>query len=235
MATADDTLGIMSEAWEKRVHARIHVSATIQVDGGAIKGDAQLKDLSFGGARFETSQKVGEIGESVQLLLPGPGGCEIEIVGEIARIEAAPEGKSLVGVRFTDATPEMRGTLNHLIETLLEKRGSSERAFPRVSRRMDIQYGDLSELKAILEDISLGGLAMTVADPLAFQEQIDVTVPDTAGDQLLVLRAKVVHQHAVKAESGVTAYRVGLEFAPMRPETRRCLTELLRVVLDGAS
>lgn len=219
---------------ERRVHARIYVSAKIQVHTPDASCEAQLRDLSFGGARFSTPQKIGEVGQSVRLELPAGAGRQIEIIGEIVRVDAEAQGHQLFAVRFADASAEMRTKLNGLIELLLAKRGSTERAHPRVARRMDIQYGELSELKAILEDISLGGLAMTVSEPLVFQEQIDVTVPDTAGDQLLVLRAKVVHQRALPSSGGLTAYRVGLEFAPMRPETRRCLSELLKVVMESA-
>ena len=218
---------------ELRVHARIHVNAKIQVHTAEVSTEAHLKDLSFGGARFATQTLIGHLGQAVRIELPAAAGKRIEIIGEIVRIEPEPDGTQMMGVRFADASPEMREQLNQLIELLLTKRGSPERAHPRVARRMDIRYGELSELKAILHDISLGGLAMTVVDPLVFQEHIDVTVPDTGGDQLLVLRAKVVHQRAVPTDVGTTAYRVGLEFAPMRPETRRCLVELLQFVMES--
>jgi c-di-GMP-binding flagellar brake protein YcgR len=97
---------------------------------------------------------------------------------------------------------------------------------------MDIRYGPLGELRAILDDISRGGLAMTVADPLVLYEELEVTVPDTAGDQLLILRARVVHQRAVEHD-GEMVYRVGLEFANLRIETRRCLNDLLKTVLES--
>jgi c-di-GMP-binding flagellar brake protein YcgR len=97
---------------------------------------------------------------------------------------------------------------------------------------MDIRYGQLGELRAILDDISQGGLAMTVADPLVLYEDLEVTVPDTGGDQLLILKARVVHQRAVEVD-GEMVYRVGLEFGTMRTETRRCLNDLLKTVLES--
>jgi hypothetical protein len=59
-----------------------------------------------------------------------------------------------------------------------------------------------------------------------------LTVPDTSGDQLLIVRARVVHQRALEVD-GETVYRVGLEFAELRTETRRCLDELLKTVLES--
>ena len=67
--------------------------------------------------------------------------------------------------------------------------------------------------------------------PLVLYEELEVTVPDTGGDQLLILRARVVHQRAVDHD-GEMVYRVGLEFANMRVETRRCLDGLLKTVLE---
>ena len=127
----------------------------------------------------------------------------------------------------------MRQPLNDLIEVLLiDDAAAASAPSPRVSRRMDIRYGNLGELRAILEDISRGGLAMTVADPLVLYEELEVTVPDTGGEQLLILRARVVHQRAVEHD-GETVYRVGLEFANLRIETRRCLDGLLKTVLES--
>ena len=126
----------------------------------------------------------------------------------------------------------MRQPLNDLIEVLLSTSGGGQRTSPRISRRMDIRYGHLGELRAILEDISRGGLAMTVADPLVLYEELEVTVPDTGGEQLLILRARVVHQRAVEHD-GEMVYRVGLEFANLRIETRRCLDGILKTVLES--
>jgi hypothetical protein len=59
-----------------------------------------------------------------------------------------------------------------------------------------------------------------------------VTVPDLDGDQLLILHARVVHQHAV-AKDGRAAYQVGFEFVHLRPETRRLLELLLQSVVEN--
>ncbi len=131
-------------------------------------------------------------------------------MAEVIRSTEGTDGHT-VAVRFDAVDPAMRQPLNDLIEVLLTATGGGQRSSPRVSRRMDIRYGQLGELRAILEDISRGGLAMTVADPLVLYEELEVTVPDTAGDQLLILRARVVHQRAVEVD-GETVYRVGLEF-----------------------
>jgi c-di-GMP-binding flagellar brake protein YcgR len=215
---------------ENRVHARIHVSTNIEVATPDGNVEAQLRDLSKGGARFVTKNAVGRVGETIELFLPSLMGEDIAVMAEIIRSQEGPDGHT-VAVRFDAVDPQMRQPLQELIEVLLTATGGGQRSAPRVSRRMDIRYGQLGELRAILEDISRGGLAMTVGEPLVLYEELDVTVPDTAGDQLLILRARVVHQRAVDHD-GATVYRVGLEFANLRTETRRCLSELLKSVLE---
>ena len=77
---------------------------------------------------------------------------------------------------------------------------AARRAHPRVARRIEIRFGQLDDLRAILEDISSGGLLMTVAEPLVLYEEIDVTVPDLGGGELLILHARVVNQRAVSRD-----------------------------------
>ncbi|MCU1280156.1 MAG: hypothetical protein JWM53_3702 [bacterium] len=216
---------------DNRVHARIHVSTTITVASPDGNLEATLRDLSKGGARFLAPRPVGSVGETIELFLPSLMGEDITVMAEVIRSTEGTDGCT-VAVRFDAVDPAMRQPLNDLIEVLLTATGGGQRSSPRVSKRMDIRCGQLGEQRAILEDISRGGLAMTVAEPLALYEDLEVTVPDTVGDQLLILRARVVHQRAVEVE-GEQVYRVGLEFGNMRTETRRCLNDLLKTVLES--
>ncbi len=216
---------------ENRVHARIHVSTSIEVATADGPVDAQLRDLSKGGARFVAPRAVGRVGDTIELFLPSLTGQDITVMAQVIRATEGSDGHT-VAVRFDAVDPKMRQPLQELIEVLLTATGGGQRSAPRVARRMDIRFGQLGELRAILEDISRGGLAMTVAEPLVLYEELEVTVPDTAGDGLLLLRARVIHQRAVEAD-GEKVYRVGLEFGALRTETRRCLEDLLKTVLES--
>jgi c-di-GMP-binding flagellar brake protein YcgR len=216
---------------ENRVHARIHVSTTITVASPGGNIEATLRDVSKGGARFVTPMPVGRVGETIELFLPSLMGEDITVMAEVIRSTEGPDGHT-VAVRFDAVDPAMRQPLNDLIEVLLTATGGGQRSSPRISRRMDIRFGQLGELRAILEDISRGGLAMTVAAPLVLYEDLEVTVPDTIGEQLLIVRARVVHQRAIEVD-GETVYRVGLEFSNLRTETRRCLNDLLKTVVES--
>jgi c-di-GMP-binding flagellar brake protein YcgR len=216
---------------EQRVHARIHISTEIEIATPGGRVPAVLKDLSKGGARVLTPHPVGAVGSTLELFLPSLTGQEITVTSDIIRATEGPNGW-LLALRFDVIEPAMRQQLLDLIEVLLTTTAPSNDPTPRVMRRMDISYVQLAELRAILEDIARGGLAMTVAAPLVLHEDLEVTVPDTAGEQLLILHARVVQQRPVE-ELGQTVFRVGLEFGELRPETLRCVQSLLFTVRES--
>jgi hypothetical protein len=220
---------------EQRVHARIHVSTSIEVRNaqGGVRLGATLKDLSKGGARFVVGRSVGVDGDLIELYLPSLSGPDITVSGQIIRATPGPEGDT-VACRFDNVPEEMRQPLLDLIEVLLSTSGAQTRHKARVARRMDIGFANLHELRGILEDITNGTLSMTVSSPLVLYEDLDVTVPDTNGEQLLILHGRVVHQHILPSLDSASEplYRVGLEMASFRPETRRCLDGLMQSVLE---
>ena len=222
-------------AEEQRVHSRIQVSTSIEVkaDGGGPRRPAVLKDLSKGGARFVVAGTLGGPGAQIALFLPSLSGPDISVTAVIIRATPGPEGHT-VACRFDEVAPEMRQPLLDLIEVLLSTSGAQSRRYARVARRMDLSFVNLHELRGILEDIATGELTMTISEPLVLYEELDMTIPDTSGDQLFIVHAKVVSQRVVPAIDGVTelSYRVGLEMASMRLEARRCLGGLLQTVIE---
>jgi c-di-GMP-binding flagellar brake protein YcgR len=219
---------------EQRVHARIHVQTKIDVQGvDGKRVDAELRDLSKGGARFEAIAHLGEVGNTITLFLPSLTGTDITVSAEVIRTTAATGDKQIYAVRFDDVEEQKRDQLLELIEVLLQTSGGGRRAHPRVARRIEVRFGQLADLRAILEDISAGGLLMTVNEPLVLYEEVDITVPDLGGGELIILHARVVNQRAENRGSAGQVYRVGLEFTAMRPETHRVIDALLQSVLEA--
>jgi c-di-GMP-binding flagellar brake protein YcgR len=218
---------------EQRIHARIHVSTKIDVATSDGMVESELRDLSKGGARFLSPAAVGAVGETIELFLPSLDGVEIAVMAQIIRAEPTSDGKYTVAVRFDAVEPSMQQGLSDLIELLLSTTsGALRRDQPRTARRIEIRFSQLVELRGILQDIENGGLLMTIPQPLSLFEDIDITVPDMAGAELLILHARVSHQRRTVRED-TTAYEVGLEFSSMRPEARRCVSELLRAVVES--
>jgi c-di-GMP-binding flagellar brake protein YcgR len=216
---------------ERRVHPRIQAAGEVRVSGpkGAVNGT--LRDVSKGGAAFFLPEPIGDLGDVVEVFLEFDGGMEIAVMAEILRIEESPQGL-LHGVRFSLVEPSMQDTLLKLLEFLLKSKGSSIRKHSRVARRIPIRYGRVSELKAMLENISVGGLSMIVETPLVLYEEIEVSLPDLTGKDLLILNGRVVHQHPVEKESNLRGYRIGLQFKELNTEAKSCLDALLKRVLE---
>ena len=148
--------------------------------------EATLRDLSKGGARFVAPKPVGRVGETIELFLPSLIGRGHHGDG---RGHPLDRGQPTATSSRCASTLSIRRCASR--STISSRccstaTGGGQRSSPRVSRRMDIRFGQLGELRAILEDISRGGLAMTVADPLVLYEDLEVTVPDTIGEQLLI-------------------------------------------------
>jgi len=215
---------------ENRVHARIHVSTKIDVASPDGMVEAELRDLSKGGARFFASESAGQIGETIELFLPALDGSDIAVMAQIIRNELSDGGR-MVAVRFDAVEPAMQRALSDLIELLLSSTGGGVRKHPRVAKRIEIRFGQLGELRGILQDISQGGLLMSIPEPLSLYEEVDVIVPDLGGRELLTLHARVTHQRKVQRDSG-PVYQVGMEFADMRPEARGCVEAVLHAVME---
>ena len=103
-------------------------------------------------------------------------------MAEIIRAQPGGDGH-MVAVRFDAVDPAMRQPLNELIEVLLHGDGRRPaRGTARGAPHGHPLSASSASCARILEDISRGGLAMTVADPLVLYEELEVTVPDTGGD-----------------------------------------------------
>ncbi len=69
---------------DRRIHARVHVAANIEVAGKDGLQPAVLKDLSRSGARFVAVEPVGVPGETLELFLPSLSGEDIGVEAEVA-------------------------------------------------------------------------------------------------------------------------------------------------------
>src|SRR5690242_15306456 len=96
---------------EHRVHARIHVSTSITVSATDGTVEAQLRDLSKGGARFLCARPVGNVGETIELFLPSLTGEDITVMAQVIRSTEGGD-RHTVAVRFDAVDPAMRQPLN---------------------------------------------------------------------------------------------------------------------------
>ncbi len=60
---------------------------------------------------------------------------------------------------------------------------------------------------------------------------MEVSIPDLNGEDLLLVRGKVIHQTQLEGD-GRDQHRVGLEFKNLSEPVRACLAQLLYAVLQ---
>jgi hypothetical protein len=114
-----------TETPSRRAHPRYALNASILVSSARGDFDAELRDLSLGGARFVSSRETGAWGDPVHVLLPSSPGASsfVNLPATIVRTEAR-EGQHTIAVRFDAlATPEMDSLTQLLLRTRLRISG----------------------------------------------------------------------------------------------------------------
>lgn len=207
---------------ENRVHVRIAALLPCKLISSTGEHATVMLDLSRGGARIETPKQVAELGELITLIIRTPMmKTPVEVTAEVVRRDVREHGDSL-GLRFAKVDPEMAKTLMKYIESIDNTAGGEARRHPRVMRRLEVALTTIAEFRAVMRDVSKGGMGLTCDVPVVLDEavKVDVRVPNHPH---LVLPGKVVH-----VRSGAPGtYRVGVKFDELLPETRALLDAFL--------
>ena len=77
-----------------------------------------------------------------------------------------------------------------------------------------------------LDDISSGGLGITVPDPVQIGQSLQIVISTLDDSCFLKLRARVVRQEKLRLRA-VDVYRVGLKFEHPTEELKRRTAELI--------
>ena len=135
------------------------------------------------------------------------------------------EGKSTL---FTDLECSY---VQDEFEEVLKKLAQSEdseglRQHARLTHRLDIQFDGPDELNATLDDISAGGLGVTVPDPLSIGQSLEAMISTLDGDCTIKLRARVVRLEPVKMGK-IELFHAGLKFEHPSRELQNITKELI--------
>lgn len=223
-----------SDEQERRVHPRIEITSEVRVSGPRGVATGVLRDISKGGAGIFLKDNVGDVGDTVEIFLSFSESFEIAVMAEVLRIRETQQGL-LHGFRFNFVEPAMQERLLGLLEDLTKSRvvGSKTRKHPRLSRRLPIKIDKPSELKVVLENISMGGLRMTVPRPFVLYEEVEISLPDLSGKEFLILNGRVIYQNPIEGGGSPTQYQVGIQFQELSPVADRCLKEFLSHILES--
>ena len=133
-----------------------------------------------------------------------------------------------LALRFDSISPDDEPQFRHILEVLLAQPDQEgRRSEPRLVQRLEIEYGESGELRATLEDISAGGLMLTLPDPFELQQSLLIVLSSSDSPQTIELRARVVHQSSIPGK-GMDLYRVGFAFEYPDDELRVRIATLIR-------
>jgi hypothetical protein len=179
--------------------------------------------LSARSALMLAAEPVGAVGRTLDLLLPGLDGAELEITAGIERIEPVREG-SAIAVQFMIADPPLRRALGDLLALLLAGDGGVRR-HPRIiyDVRVRVRVGSEDERIGLLEEISLSGASVRVGSRLGPGDPLLLRVPVLRGGTSLRLVGRVVGQRPAAAGG----HHTGVAFDALDERTRRELGVLL--------
>ncbi len=214
---------------EHRQHARLNSWAEVHAVGALGARDGQLRNLGRRGACFVVADPVARVGDEVELYVSGTDGPPYPLVGRVGRVDAR-DGRCEIALEFPPGDREIEERVLGVIELLLRIPDGGMRRYPRVTWRVEVG-ANLHERRAFIEDLSAGGVLLSVPHALAVGEEIELAVPDTTGAPLLLLRGRVVRISEAVLD-GASVHTAGLDFGGLSVEAQRCINELLRAVLE---
>ena len=215
---------------EKRNQLRINVTAPVKLlwPGDDEPTNANLQNISWGGASITVDKARTHSGDTLQILLPGISSATINIEAKVLRSWelSASQGEG-IAVRFSSLATKDQDEFEDVLKRLAQSEDNvGLRQHARLTQRLDIQFDGLDELNATLEDISAGGLGVTVPDPLQIGQSLEAVISTLDGGCTLKLRARVVRMEPVKM-GNINLYQVGLKFEHPSRELHNLTQELI--------
>lgn len=215
---------------EKRTQIRIKISVPITVlwPQDTMPVNAFLEDISWGGASIRVEETKIDLGDKLQIFLPTPQGDSIPIEAKILRTWPLSDDQGHgIAARFSSLSTldeeKLEGILEHLS---LSADDAGQRGSARLTPRLDIQFENAQELQSTLNDISAGGMSITLPDPLQIGQSLQAVISTLDDSFQLKLRARVVRQEPIKFGNR-EVYQVGLKFEHPSSELKKRTSELI--------
>lgn len=205
---------------------RIRVTTPTRVRTADGERAVTVVALSARSALMVANEPLGDVGRTIDLVLPGIGGSELEITAGIERVDRVREGAAVV-VQFMIADPPLRRALTDLLALLLAGNGGGSRRHPRVVYDVRVRIGSEAEQRGRLEEISLSGASIRVGKVLAKDDPIILRVPLMREGETLRVVGRVVSQRP----SSDGGHHTGVAFDELDERTRLELGKLLADIM----
>lgn len=214
-----------------RNQPRINVSSLIDIKSlsNGEEWHGHLSNISWGGLKIRTEEPLGNPGDELKLSLPYFKDINIKILAVIVR--SWETGKiHHTAIRFSSLTQKDESKLVELLEFLLNEEEDTLRRDTRLAHRIDISIWDNDELKSTLEDISKGGMMITMPDAVEPDESILIQISGMDDAYSLNLRAHVQRCEVVEL-SGIEMHKIALNFEHPTEELRSIVGAIILSIM----
>lgn len=216
---------------ERRSHARIAVEIPCTLSAASGECDALMRDISAVGAKLVSATRIADDYEGLELRVEPAGAHAGLLVKARVMYQRERDEGIVTGVQFLDLDADAHRALTSFLAAALGGEGGGLRKHPRVSRRIEIVCSTKKRAKAVLEDISRGGVALVLpADEAALGDPIEVSVMIGKLDRPLELRGEVVRT-ALDAEGNC---HCGVRLHELTPGSAKLLDKLLGILVGGS-
>ncbi len=215
---------------DKRKQLRISVSAPIKLiwPGSNEPISARIQNISWGGASIVTDKIPPPSGDTLHVLLPSLNTPFIKLEAKVLRTwPLSSQQATGIALRFSSIATKDQDAFENLLKKLAHS-GDNEglRQHARLTQHLDIQFEGPDDLHATLDDISAGGMGVTVPDPIQIGQSLETVISTMDGGFHLKLRARVVRLEPVKM-GNVVLYHAGLKFEHPPKELSELTRELI--------
>ncbi|MBW2464753.1 MAG: PilZ domain-containing protein [Deltaproteobacteria bacterium] len=211
----------MSE--ERRRRARIAVEIPCTLVGPSATGGGHIYDFSSIGAKVITGHRVASDDDPVELRADG-----LTVNGRVMYARER-DGKIVSGIQFLDLDAERYRAVVTFIEGALEGDGGGKRADPRVQHRVEVVCETSKRAKAMLHDISRGGMRVFIEDTVTVGDELTAEITIGTLSEPLLLTGSVVR---VKSVDAGNKQLVGVKLGEVPEESQGLLDRLLAHLLE---
>jgi len=224
------------EGSERRVHAQVSTCIVVKYANDLGTFDEYMtRDLSMGGVFIQTDNPQA-IGARLEIILCLPdGSLEVAVLGEVVRHNPLTSGLRGMGIRFVLIEPALQHELEQFIRSLLDFKGEGQRAHPRIKARLRVQVKIRGELnRALLEDISKGGLFVHLDGDIEVMDHLEVLLVHPHTGKEIAVIGQVMHKRDLR-DPRTQAIRkgIGLQFFEMSDEKRQEIADFLQSLASG--
>jgi diguanylate cyclase (GGDEF)-like protein len=216
-----------SSTRDRRRHARVETDHPCLLSAGNAPTEARIRDISRSGALVVGPIGHARAGAPVQLqLVMEDNAPPSRLAGRVVWTDAR-EGKGRYGVMFDPFGEVEQGALDRFVSSLLLGRGLGRRASPRLRRRIELTIQDRPEMRALMHDISRGGVGFISDVGVSLGEELQVELNLHAWQRPVVAVSGVV-VHVQQSVAG--QYVVGLHCPAPEAAVQKQIDDVLKLL-----